>query len=372
MPLAHEPGDGIGAAELADEGHGEDQHERHQARPAADRADVGAQARVGEEDRQEKHPDDRRDAAFPFLDEAPVAVQRHADHESADDREDPEVAGDRGGDEQHDNDVGNERQPHPAVAREMVRDGAAERLLEDEEDERQVRDQTGDPRDRPAPAERALHEQRDRSQNDPSRDIADGRGADRERRRPRVRETELHEDAAEDGDRRDRHGDREEEREAEQWHGLRQSRMEPRRGEIAHREGDRESDRADEDDRSAMAGQMPLELELQPDLEHQEDQSDLGQTGEDRAGRGGKELVHEAREKGAEQARSQQETGQDLAGHVGLAEPAHDRGHEPGREEDHDELIEQAEGDLSAPLPTADSEPAGVSGATTVEPSTTA
>jgi len=56
--------------------------------------------------------------------------------------------------------------------------------------------------------------------------------------------------------------------------------------------------------------------------------------------------VHQVREQGPEQAWSQQEAGQDLAGHLGLAEPAHDSGHEPGREEDHDELVQQAERDL--------------------------
>src|SRR5207253_6485493 len=47
-----------------------------------------------------------------------------------------------------------------------------------------------------------------------------------------------------------------------------------------------------------------------------------------------------------EQARPEQEPGEDLTRHVGLPEPPHDRRHEPCRKEDHDELIEQAERDL--------------------------
>src|SRR2546426_5059606 len=46
----------IGAAELADEGQPQDEKEHREARPALDRADVGAQPRVGEEDRQEERP----------------------------------------------------------------------------------------------------------------------------------------------------------------------------------------------------------------------------------------------------------------------------------------------------------------------------
>ena len=276
----------------------------------------------------------------------PIVVDRHADHEPADDREHTEVAGDRGGGEEQDHDVGNEGRPHGAVSREMIRDDAAKRLANHEEDERQVPDQARDARDGPAPAERAFYEQRDRPENDPAGDVVDRRGAYGERRRPRVREPELHEDAAKDRNRGDRHGHREEQLEAEQWHGLGQPRVEPRRREIAHRKGDRESDQADENDRSPISAQVPLEFELETDLEHQEDQTDLGQTGEDRAGRSRKQLVHEVREEGTEQAGSQQETGEDLAGYVGLAESAHDHGDEPCREEDHDELIEQAKRDL--------------------------
>ena len=103
----------------------------------------------------------------------------------------------------------------------MARDGAPKRLADHEEDQGHVRGQARDPRDDPAPAEGALHEQRDRAEDDPSRHVVDRRGADREGGRPRVRETELHEDAAEYGDRGDRHRDSEEELEAEQRHGLR-------------------------------------------------------------------------------------------------------------------------------------------------------
>jgi hypothetical protein len=88
------------------------------------------------------------------------------------------------------------------------------------------------------------------------------------------------------------------------------------------------------------------ELELEADLEQQEDQSDLGQTREDRAGRYRKQRVYEAREQGAEKARPKQDTGEDLARHVGLTEPPHERGDEPGREEDHDQLIQKLERDL--------------------------
>ena len=100
-----------------------------------------------------------------------------------------------------------------------------------------------------------------------------------------------------------------------------------------------------------VSAQMPLELELEADLEHQEDETDLGQAREDGGGRGGKQGVHEVREERSEQARPQEHAGEDLTGHIGLAEPAHDRGHEPCREEDHDELVEQPECDLLRAAP---------------------
>ena len=56
-----------------------------------------------------------------------------------------------------------------------------------------------------------------------------------------------------------------------------------------------------------------------------------------------KERVHEIGEEDSEQAGPEQEPREDLTGHVGLAEPPDDRGHEPRGEEDDDELIEQME-----------------------------
>ena len=108
--------------------------------------------------------------------------------------------------------------------------------------------------------------------------------------------------------------------------------MEPRRRKVAQREGDREADQADDDDRSAASAQVPRELELEADLEHQEDQADLGQAGEDRTGGGRKQRVHEIRREGSEQAGPEQEAGEDLPRHVGLPESPYDRRHEPCRE----------------------------------------
>src|SRR6185503_2006489 len=132
--------------------------------------------------------------------------------------------------------------------------------------------------------------------DDPAGDVADRGGADREGGGPRMRQSELHEDAAQDGNGGDRHGHGEEELKAEERDRLQEPRVEPRRRAIPEREGNREREHTDEDDRSTVAAQMAMEFELEPDLEHQEDQADLGDAGEDRTGRRGKQLGHEARE----------------------------------------------------------------------------
>jgi len=176
--------------------------------------------------------------------------------------------------------------------------------------------------------------------------FVDRRGADDQRGRPRVRKPELHEDAAQDRDGRDRHGHREEQLEAEQRHGLGQPRVKPRRREIAHHERNRDAEQADPNDGPAVASQVPVELELEPDLKHQEDQADLSESREDRAGRGMEEPVHEFREDRPQQARPEEQARKDLAGYVGLGQPPNDPGHDARRDEDRDELVQEPKRDL--------------------------
>src|SRR4029450_11688198 len=121
------------------------------------------------------------------------------------------------------------------------------------------------------------------------------------------------EDEGEDGYGGERQGDGEEELKAEEGDRLQEPRVEPRRRAIPEREGNREREHTDEDDRSPVAAQMAAEFELETDLEHQEDQADLGDASEDRTGRRGKQLGHEAREDCSEHARPEQDAGQDLA-----------------------------------------------------------
>src|SRR5205814_4345003 len=112
--------------ELAHERHGQDQHERQGARPSLNRADVRAEPRIGEEDWQEEHPDDRRNAPLPLLDETPVIVEGHADDKAPDDPEDTQVARDGGRDEEEGHDVRDGGEPDLAVSRYVRRDGALE------------------------------------------------------------------------------------------------------------------------------------------------------------------------------------------------------------------------------------------------------
>ena len=60
----------------------------------------------------------------------------------------------------------------------------------------------------------------------------------------------------------------------------------PTRREIAHHERNCDAQEADHDDGSVFAAQVTVELELEPNLEHEEDQADLSEPGEDRARRG--------------------------------------------------------------------------------------
>ena len=166
-----------------------------------------------------------------------------------------------------------------------------------------------------------------------------------------MRQPEFHEDATQDRDGGDRHGNREEQLETEQGHGLGQPRVKPWRREIAHHERNCDAQQADHDDGSAVAAQVTVELELEPNLEHEEDQSDLSEPGENRARRGMEEPVHESREERPEQAGTEQEARKDLTGHVGLTQATNEPGHDACCHQNRDELIQQAERDLLSARP---------------------
>ena len=127
--------------------------------------------------------------------------------------------------------------------------------------------------------------------------------------------------------------------------------MKPWRREIAHHERNCDAQQADDDDGSAVAAQVTVELELEPNLEHEEDQSDLSEPGENRARRGMEEPVHESREERPEQAGTEQEARKDLTGHVGLTQATNEPGHDACCHQNRDELIQQAERDLLSARP---------------------
>ena len=85
-------GDG-GPEELADHGHGQ-QHERQEPelRPV-EQPDVGPQARVGEEQRQQQRDDEVLDPARHVLGQVGVARHDQAHHEGAEDQRDPDLLG---------------------------------------------------------------------------------------------------------------------------------------------------------------------------------------------------------------------------------------------------------------------------------------
>ena len=76
----------------------------------------------------------------------------------------------------------------------------------------------------------------------------------------------------------------------------------PRRREVTHHERHHDADEADDDDGPAVAAQVPVELELEPDLEHQEYQADLGEPGKDGARGGMEQPAHEFRKENPEEA----------------------------------------------------------------------
>src|SRR5205823_8143722 len=120
----------------------QDQNQRQGARPSLIRAVVRTKPRIGEEDRQEEHPDDRRNVPLSLLDEAPVIVEGHTDDKAPDDPEDTQVARDGGRDEEEGHDVRDGREPELAVSRDVRRDGPLEGPPHDKEHEDEDRKST--------------------------------------------------------------------------------------------------------------------------------------------------------------------------------------------------------------------------------------
>ena len=56
-------------------------------------ANIGAQARIGKEDRQEERIDHAADLGIPLFDEGALGMQRYAKYETADDRKYPDQVG---------------------------------------------------------------------------------------------------------------------------------------------------------------------------------------------------------------------------------------------------------------------------------------
>src|SRR6185436_2106649 len=86
-----------------------------------------------------------------------------------------------------------------------------------------------------------------------------------------------------------------------------------------------------------------LEVKLQSDLEHEEDEADLREPYENRRRLRDENLAHEVRCEGPEETGPQEKAGQDLPGHVRLAETPYDPSHDPGRRQDCDELKQKVE-----------------------------
>src|SRR5207248_315419 len=100
-------------------------------------------------------------------------------------------------------------------------------------------------------------------------------------------------------------------------------------------------------DRAPAALELALELELEPDLEHEEDEPDLREADEDRGRRGIEDAAEEIGREQAERARAEEDPGEDLARDVGLPEPAsRDRDDEPRDGEHDDELDEEPRDEL--------------------------
>ena len=113
-----------GRAELRGARHEDDEPERHpEPRVRAERADVGAQPREDEKDRQEQHRDQVADRRPDPLRELPVERARDAAEETAEDREDAERVGGRRRREHDDEDAGRglRRSARPTGARRTVR-----------------------------------------------------------------------------------------------------------------------------------------------------------------------------------------------------------------------------------------------------------
>ena len=158
-----------GAAVLADD-RDRDQAEHDQdERPASELGDVGAQARVGEEQRQQEDEHEVLDAARDVLGQARVAGHDGAHHEAAEDDRDPDLVGR----DRRQQDAGEDRRdPQPGHAAELVvGDGRAREQRADRE--RPSRRGTGSPSrscgTRSAPCRRRRRPTRARSGTRPTR-----------------------------------------------------------------------------------------------------------------------------------------------------------------------------------------------------------
>ncbi|MNE68260.1 hypothetical protein D3C80_1639120 [compost metagenome] len=80
----------ISTEEFAGEGHQADQQAVPQSGVALKGANIGAQARIGKEDRQEERIDHAADLGIPLFDEGALGMQRYAKYETADDRKYPD------------------------------------------------------------------------------------------------------------------------------------------------------------------------------------------------------------------------------------------------------------------------------------------
>ena len=183
-----------------------------------------------------------------------------------------------------------------------------------------------DDHERVDPRARAGDGGREREQA-PRRDVVDRGAGHRERADRPLQHALLDEDAREHRERRDRHRDAHEEGERQVVDVRREDAVDRDRGEEAERE--REGDARVRDERR-LADPVPdqLRVELHPDEEEVERQSDLGGGADQRDDVRREEVVLDLGRDRAEQRRPEQDPGEHLAHHLRLAEPPEQEPHQ--------------------------------------------
>jgi hypothetical protein len=346
LPPGHPLGAGgdHGGEELAGDRGGHDQAELPEAGDT-DRRDVDLQARDDEEDRQQQQQAHLLQAFedLPREPGSPAARHDRAEHERPEDGVHADLLGDEGAEQQPDQHRGEHVRGEPARAVVPPRHAGEQRPQHEERQHREHRRETEDP-GHPRDVAARGHGDHHREQH-PPHDVVDHGAGQREHAHLSPMHAALGEDAREHGQRRDRHGDPEEEHEPEHRnrpvpHGV-VERVQHDRDPCAERE--RYDHRAHgHRARRALPPADQRHVDLEADDEHEEHEPELGDHREGAAHLHREQQHVEIARQQPEEGGPQRDPGSDLAEHSRLAEPAEQPAREP-RSRDDDGDVEQHE-----------------------------